>query len=169
MKLTDAQNQQVAAWLEAGLKLSEVQTKLIAEFGVTLTYMEVKFLLSDLSLKPKDPEPVKESTSPLSASASATGAGAGGQSATPGPGPLSEPPAPAAIPGEVTVTVDQLTRAGTMISGKVTFSDGELADWYLDQTGRLGLTPRKADYRPPQGDVMIFQTKLQAAMATSGF
>ncbi len=56
-----------------------------------------------------------------------------------------------------------------MISGKVTFSDGNTAEWYLDQTGRLGIAPAVQGYRPSQEDVMAFQTELQNALAKLGF
>ena len=42
-----------------GAKLSEIQTRLASEFGLKLTYMEVRFLVDDLKLTPKDPEPPK--------------------------------------------------------------------------------------------------------------
>ncbi|MCI0353134.1 MAG: hypothetical protein L0Z53_27255, partial [Acidobacteriales bacterium] len=57
MNLDDAQKQQVMKWVEEGLKLSEIQNKIMSELGLRLTYMEVRFLLDDLKLKPKDKEP----------------------------------------------------------------------------------------------------------------
>ncbi len=56
-----------------------------------------------------------------------------------------------------------------MISGKVTFSDGQLAEWYLDQTGRLGVVPKTAGYKPSAADVQDFQTALQQEVAKLGF
>ena len=50
------------------------------------------------------------------------------------------------------MTVDQIARPGLpWSSGAVTFSDGMSADWYLDQTGRLGWCPnnRVTNLRPP--------------------
>ena len=44
-----------------------------------------------------------------------------------------------------------------LASGKVTFSDGNRAEWYLDQAGRLGLVPQQQGYRPPAADVQQFQ------------
>ncbi len=57
MNLDDAQKRQVSAWIHAGLKLSEIQSRLAAELGVRLTYMEVRLLVDDLKLVPKDVEP----------------------------------------------------------------------------------------------------------------
>jgi len=71
--------------------------------------------------------------------------------------------------GGVSVSVDQLTKPGAMISGKVTFSDGQVADWYLDQTGRLGVVPKQAGYKPTAADVQDFQAALQQEIARLGF
>ena len=59
MKLDDSQRQRVSAWINEGLKLSEIQSRLASEFGLKLTYMEARFLVDDLKLVPKDPEPPK--------------------------------------------------------------------------------------------------------------
>jgi hypothetical protein len=157
MNLDEAQRQQVAAWIAAGAKLSEIQNRLLSEFGAKLTYMEVRFLVDDLKLTPKDPEPPKAVAPP---------AGAPGSTAAPVPSPAD---APLPGTGAVSVSVDQLTKPGTMISGKVTFSDGQNADWYLDQTGRLGVVPKVAGYKPTAADVQDFQAALQQEIARLGF
>jgi hypothetical protein len=69
----------------------------------------------------------------------------------------------------VAVTVDQLTRPGAIISGKVAFSDGQQADWYLDQTGRLSVAPKQQGYKPSAADVQQFQAALQSEIARMGF
>ena len=155
MNLDEAQRKQVADWIAAGAKLSEIQNRLAAEFGIKLTYMEARFLVDDLKLTPKDPEPPKVVAPPAETAKPA------------GAAKLSPEPAPAI--GNVSVSVDQLTKPGTMISGKVTFSDGQLAEWYLDQTGRLGVVPKTAGYKPSAADVQDFQTALQQEVAKLGF
>lgn len=72
-------------------------------------------------------------------------------------------------PGGVSVTVDQVARPGALASGQVTFSDGQLAEWHLDQYGRLGLASQQKGYRPSQEDLMAFQAELQSALAKLGF
>lgn len=74
-----------------------------------------------------------------------------------------------AMAGRVAVSVDQLTRPGALVSGKVTFSDGKGAEWYLDQMGRLGLAPREKGYKPTQSDLMEFQAALQEQLAKLGY
>ena len=56
-----------------------------------------------------------------------------------------------------------------MVSGTVTFSDGKTAVWYLDQQGRLGVTPGEQGYRPPEGDVEEFQVLLDRELQKLGY
>lgn len=160
MTLDDTQRKKVAGWIAEGMKLSEIQNRLAADFGVRMTYMDVRFLVDDLKLTPKDIEPPKPAApaTPLAA--------------TPPPSALNpvaqNPAAPAGAAGGVSVVVDQLTRVGAVVSGKVTFSDGKVADWYIDQTGRLGLAPQQAGYRPAAADVQQFQAALEAELSRLG-
>jgi hypothetical protein len=162
MNLDESQRKKVAEWISQGLKLSEIQNRLNSELGARMTYMEVRLLVDDLKLTPKDIEIPKPVASPLTAAASQPG--------VPVPAaaePIAEPEAvPAA--GGVSVTVDHLARPGALVSGKVTFSDGNRADWYLDQSGRLGLAPQKQGYRPPASDVQQFQVALEAELSKLG-
>ena len=154
MNLDDTQRKKVAGWIADGLKLSDIQNRLASELGVRLTYMEVRLLVDDLKLTPKDPEPAKPAPT-LAAPAAARK----------NPPPASAP----AATGGVSVNVDQVTRPGALVSGKVTFSDGQKADWYLDQMGRLGVVPQQQGYKPSQADVQQFQLALESEMAKLGF
>ncbi len=158
MNLDEAQKKMVAGWIEEGLKLSEIQSKLASELGVQVTYMEVRFLVDDLKLMPKDkevPPPEKIIAAPAAEE--------------PLPGTAPEPDATPQGTGTVSVVVDAVARPGTMVSGNVTFSDGNSAVWYLDETGRLGLAPAQKGYKPTQQDVQAFQTALQNEMQKIGF
>ena len=55
-----------------------------------------------------------------------------------------------------------------MASGTATFSDGVNCPWYLDQFGRLGLTPKDEAYKPSDDDLAEFQKQLQAELQKSG-
>ena len=166
MNLDESQRKKVAEWIKQGLKLSEIQTRLDSELGIRLTYMEVRLLVDDLKLTPKDVERPKPVQSPLSAPADALKSQASSTSTKPSPGMPQAEPTPA--PGGVSLSVDQLARPGAVVSGKVTFSDGNRAEWYLDQTGRLGLVPQQAGYRPPPGDVQQFQIALESELSKMG-
>ncbi len=136
-KLTPEQVEAIRQLAANGATLPDIQRHLKEDQGISITYMDTRFLVLDLNIQlveESKEEPKKEEP------AGAT------------------PPAP----GEVTVTMDQITLPGALISGKVTFSDGETAIWMIDSNGRPGLDPDTAGYRPSQEDVLAFQTQLRA-------
>jgi len=164
MQLTDDQKQIVAGWIEAGASLNDIQKKLQEELELSLTYLDVRLLVSELNLVPKEKEKPKEPEKKAPAGDAADDdtaaaeddaddfaddlAGLGG--------------------GKVSVRIDQIARPNAMISGKATFSDGEKAEWYIDPMGRLGLDPQKPGYRPSEQDVMAFQVELQKLARSQG-
>ena len=158
MNLDEAQRQRVTAWVLQGAKLSEIQTRLAEEFKIKLTYMEVRFLVDDLKLTLKDPEPPKVAAPTAATPAKLT--------AEKNPAPEGTLPASG---GKVSVSVDQITRPGAIISGKVNLSDGQTADWHLDQTGRIAFVPKQQGYKPSQADVQDFQIALQQEVAKLGY
>jgi hypothetical protein len=158
MNLTEDQRQRVTAWVLQGAKLSEIQTRLAEEFKIKLTYMEVRFLVDDLKLTLKDPEPPKVAAPTAATPAKLT--------AEKNPAPEGTLPASG---GKVSVSVDQITRPGAIISGKVNLSDGQTADWHLDQTGRIAFVPKQQGYKPSQADVQDFQIALQQEVAKLGY
>jgi hypothetical protein len=146
MSLTEDQRAAISKWIEQGASLSDIQKRLKEEFQISLTYLETRLLADDLKLALKEPERPIE------------------------PPPLPTPEkAGSPASGKVSVTIDQITRPGAMVSGRTTFSDGQTAEWYLDQTGRLGLNPSTPGYRPSQQDVMDFQVELEKLARNQGF
>jgi hypothetical protein len=159
MVLTDEQKQAVASWIEGGAKPADIQGRLEKEFDIRMTYMEVRFLFDDLKVMPKDPPPPPETpkpTEPESPNAAE-------------PSPFEDPVLPQPGGGKVTVKVDEIMRPGAMVSGKATFSDGKVSEWYLDQYGRLGMVPGEPGYRPPQADMAEFQVALEKELVRLGF
>lgn len=55
--LSPEQKAAVSTWIAAGDNLSAVQKKLREQFQVSMTYMDVRFLVDDLNLTLKDPAP----------------------------------------------------------------------------------------------------------------
>jgi hypothetical protein len=154
MNLDDAQKQTITGWIHEGLKLAEIQKRLSSELGLKLTYMEVRLLVDDLKLVPKDPEPAKPAEAALPA---------------PSPRETVPPPTPSpGDPGRLSLTVDQVTRPGALASGNVTFRDGKQAAWYLDQLGRLGLVPKEQGHKPSAADVQEFQMALERELSRLG-
>lgn len=121
--------------------MSDLQRRLKEDFGHTLTYMDTRFLILDLGIELIEEPKVEK----------------------------KEEEKPAPVPtGVVEVTMDSLTLPGALVSGKVSFSDGETAIWMLDQTGRPGLDPDTAGYKPTPEDIKEFQIQLRALIQKSG-
>ena len=156
-RLTPAQISTVSAWVAEGATLSQIQERLSTQLEVSMTYMDVRFLVDDLNLaliekeEPAKPEEVVTEAAAADAAA---------------------PVAPAETPqgaGIVTVEVDTIAQPHAMVSGHVTFSDGEKADWYIDHQGRPGMAARTPGYRPTPQDITDFQAKLDAALRQAGY
>ena len=105
MNLDESQRKKVSQWVAEGLKLSEIQNRLAAELGLRMTYMEVRFLVDDLKLTPKDTEP----SQPAAAlgTAGATPAAGTRPAKAPAASGAPKPGAGGGAPGGVTVSVDQ--------------------------------------------------------------
>ncbi len=165
MNLDDVQKTQVRAWLEQGLQLSEIQKRLETEFGVRSTYLDVKMLVSDLAILPKDPEPTNRAETPT-----LTPGQAGKPAGKPAASTDSAAQKPSgARPKGVSISVDHLAKPGAIVSGSVTFTDGKTGEWYVDELGRLGLGATESGYRPSQADMRDFQIALEQELARQGF
>lgn len=141
-KLTEDQKNALHRWAAEGATISDLQRQLKEEFSISISYMDARFLVLDLNIQlvePKKDEPKKE-----------------------------EEPVKPEPTGTVTVTMDQLALPGALVSGKVTFSDGETGIWMLDQTGRPGLDLDTPGYRPVQEDIVEFQNQLRDLIQQSG-
>ena len=158
MQLTEEQKQEVVRWIAEGQKLADVQRRLADEFDVRLTYMEARFLIDDLQLTPQDPPEPAPKPQPAPGGPAST-------ADTILPGPLDAPPSGL---GKVALQVDEITKAGTIVSGTVTFTDGGKAAWYLDQMGQLGMNPEQPGYRPPEPDINEFQIALDKELTRLG-
>jgi hypothetical protein len=174
MSLTPEQSATVATWIAAGDNLSAVQKKLREQFQISMTYMDVRFLVDDLNLTLKDPAPKADTSDVTKAKAapSAAKVPAPGDAAEPAAGDddLLEDDALPPGPGSVTVDVDGVTLLpGAICSGSVTFSDGVTGKWMVDQTGRPGFTSiSQPGYRPSPEDAQVFMRELDAALQKKG-
>ena len=192
MTLNDQQREAVARWIAAGDSLANVQRKLSEEFKLSLTYMDVRFLVDDLGLELKSPAPAKPApvipAAPAAEPAAKKGlfdklkdvVGGKREEALPEEPeaelldedlPPEIAPDPAAAPlgaSNVKLEVDRLTRPGSLVSGTVTFSDGVAGKWAMDQYGRLMVDAGKG-YKPSAADVQAFQTELSAQIQRMGY
>src|SRR6476620_3497156 len=103
MQLDEKQKAKVTQWIDEGQKLSEIQTRMEKELGLRMTYLEVRMLVDDLKLKPKDPEPPTPAKQP--------------EPEKPAEGEQTESAEPTGLPGNVKVVVDQIARPGALVSG----------------------------------------------------
>ncbi len=164
--LTPEQKSAVISWIEDGAGLNDIQRKLKDELGVSMTYMDVRFLVLDIGAAIKEkPEPAKPAEPVADA-----GAGVLPSPATADAEPydeLSPNTQHSTLNSDVTepsvsVTLDKVVRAGALASGTVTFSGGVVGNWMLDRMGRLSLTKiSDPDYQPTQEEIMAFQDELQ--------
>lgn len=159
MKLTEEQLKSVAAWFAGGASLDEIQKRLVAEYGVHITYFDLRMVVADLP-QPEEADAASESSESSDSSSSSEASDSSDSSES------SEGESQAA---NVAVTVDALMIPGTMASGDVTFSDGVKGKWYLDQMGRLGLGgDLPQGYRPSPADGAMFQARLMEALRAKG-
>jgi len=151
----DEQKREIAGWVSEGMGLSDIQKKINADFGVVMTYMDVRFLVDDLDLTLVDEdEPVEED------------ADDGNEATEVSPdAPLQEETGS----GGVQVELDAVNPPGAMASGSVVFSDGEKKSWTIDQFGRLALAGGEEGYKPSEEDVVEFQKELDSALRGKGF
>ncbi|RYD34468.1 MAG: hypothetical protein EOP87_09125 [Verrucomicrobiaceae bacterium] len=140
-KLTPEQKDSLHTWAAEGATISDLQKRLKDEFDLSISYMDARFLVLDLDLKLQETKKEEE----------------------------KKPEAPAPVPtGTVDLTMDQVALPGALVSGRVTFSDGESGIWMLDQTGRPALDTDTPGYHPSPEDVTEFQTKLRDVIQKSG-
>ena len=166
--LSEEQKNVVAEWFAAGAGVAEIQKRISAEFGIDLTYLDVRLLVADLP-QPVEPEPVAQEAVPdnLDNPEISDELGDAGTSEAPVLPETPENPAEAAQ-AELSVSVDPLAPPGAIACGSVVFSDGTAGKWVLDQMGRLGLSGLPEGYRPPPEDGAQFQPKLVAALRARG-
>lgn len=127
-----------------GGTLSDLQRHLKEEESLSITYMDTRFLVLDLGIELQEEKKDAQKDQVI-----------GPEAAT-----KEEPQAT----GGVSVSMDTITLPGAMISGKVTFRDGETAIWMIDQSGRPGIDPDTPGYRPTQEDIAEFQIQLRSLL-----
>lgn len=183
--LSEGQKNAVAEWFAAGAGLAEIQKKISAEFGIDMTYLDVRLLVADLP-QPAEPDAQDSGDAPAPAPGDYDDAPVPGgydDDATDSPIDGSRPDASSfetaqsetaqsettqSQLAELSISVDPLAPPGVIACGSVVFSDGTSGKWMLDQMGRLGLSGLPEGYRPSPEDGAQFQPKLLAALRAKG-
>jgi hypothetical protein len=152
MSLSDSQQLSVSTWIQQGKSLADVQRLLREEFSISMTYMDVRFLVDDLDIVLSEPEADESAEGDVKAETA------------------EEAELVEDRNQGVTVDVDVIMRPGTLVSGNVTFSDGVTLGWQLSSAGQLGLVPGdNPEYRPSPDDVQEFQAQLQTVLQQKGY
>ena len=144
----------MASKIAEGVSLSDIQNEVNAKFQQTLTYMDIRILAAGLDIDWQAKAAAKAEEAQKEAEEK--------QEETPA---QEDAPAPAAdaADGKTVVEISKLMRPGTALSGSVKFASGSTADWYIDQTGRLGLENLVGE-KPTQEDIQQFQVELEKAV-----
>ncbi len=144
-KLSPNQLDLVRQWAAQGVDLNGIQKKLVADCGVHMTYMDVRFLLLDHGIE--------------IAAAPETPAPAASAQAAPSP---EVSPAPEAA-GKLQVELDELQIPGTLLSGKAVFPSGIHGAWQIDQMGRFGWSSLSTT--PSPEEMRLFETELRQLLS----
>ena len=141
----------VQSWADQGEGLSGIQKRLAEEMEIKVTYLELRFLLDDLGVQMPDEEVAPQEQSDLDEE-------------------VEEKKEDRKDPkgNNVAVSISKLQRPGAVISGTAQFAGGEQAEWWLDQLGQLGMSPKNKDFRPNDKQMRAFQKELQKAVQSEG-
>ena len=158
MELSDAQKAAVTQWIQEGSSLADVQRSLREDFEISMTYMDVRFLVDDLDIAVAEEEPEPPELSEVEAVEDATAETAEAELVDEGSNCA------------VTVDVDAIMRPGSLVSGTVVFSDGVSLGWQLSAAGQLGLIPGDdPEYRPNPEAAQSVQSQLEEVHRKKGF
>jgi hypothetical protein len=171
MTLTPEQMKAVSEWVAAGDSLYAVQKKLADHLKISMTYMDVRFLVDDLNLQLKDPAPKADASDVSKGPAPKPEAEkkgfiekakeklglAGGDADE-----ADEAPAPSGV----RVTVDKVNlNPNAMASGTVAFAGGVTGKWIVDLQGRPGIVEvSQPGYRPSAAEAQAFMQELSLAL-----
>lgn len=143
MELDAKQKEAVRKWVSEGCNIAEIQKRLDTEFGLSMTYLDVRFLLIDMGLEIKEKKTSDKKISEMYGKKN------------------SELSTHTLSPPRVNVQLDRITRPGYLASGTVSFSDGTKGQWAIDQFGRVMLETAISGYRPSAEDMSEFQGALK--------
>jgi hypothetical protein len=171
MTLTPEQMKAVSEWVAAGDNLYAVQKKLADQLKISMTYMDVRFLVDDLNLQLKDPAPKADASDVSKGPPEKPAAEKKGfiEKAKEKLGLAEGEPEEAddeQPPSGVRVTVDKVNlNPNAMASGTAAFASGVTAKWIVDLQGRPGIVEvSQPGYRPSPAEAQAFMQELSLAL-----
>ena len=133
----------MAEKIAENVSLSDIQTMVNEKFNAHMTFMDIRILASELEVDwrseaEKNP-PSEEEKDPADAENNGNAAD---------------------VPGKTTVELNKIVRPGALASGSVHFASGVYAEWYIDNSGRMGLD-KVTGGKPTEQDIEDFQVEMQ--------
>lgn len=130
----------MAEKIAENVSLSDIQTMVNEKFNAHMTFMDIRILASELEVDwrseaEKNP-PAEEEKAEEKAENTEN------------------------IPGKTTVELNKIVRPGALASGSVHFASGVYAEWYIDNSGRMGLD-KVTGGKPTEQDIEDFQVEMQ--------
>lgn len=150
--ITDEQRDRfIVEKLNQGMPLGDVQKLLADEYGITMTFFDLKLLVADL----EEVDWASQDAARAAGKEAAEADVAGGAE-------VAEE-----TPQGTTVTVNKINRPDVMMSGQVSFASGAKGNWAIDNLGRPTLGLAEGSSQPTEEDVMEFQQELQRVLRGS--
>ena len=183
---TKERDEYIASQLNAGVSLSDVQTKLAQEYGVKMTYFELRMLAMGLAVDWEKQDKPKPAAAPAPVVAAAPQGAVAADDGTDTANdafdaeaeePEAEPAddeeeetddEEAAADGETKIVLDETPHPGAALSGTAVFASGASGKWALSRNGRLGFEPDEGSAEPDENDWQLFQAELQKTTRTTG-
>lgn len=122
------------------ISLSDIQTLVNEKFNTRMTFMDIRILASELEVDWQSEEKA--------------------QAEEVDDNKENEKNEAAAAPAKTTVELNKIVRPGALASGSVHFASGVYAEWYIDNSGRMGLD-KVTGGKPTEQDIEDFQIEMQ--------
>ena len=135
----------MAEKIAENIPLSDIQSMVNEKFNTRMTFMDIRIMASELEVDWQKQEKVEEPVKVEEAK------------------PAEEADAEKA-PAKTTVELNKIVRPGAIASGTVNFASGVYAEWYIDNSGRLGLD-KVVGGKPTEQDIEDFQVEMQKIFA----
>ena len=150
----------LAEMLSNGVSLSDIQKQLRSEKGVTMTFLDLRLIASEIENVDWSKQEPEEKQKEAKKDEPEKGALQDEKDELTGTADQNEA---APVGGATVVEVSKLTRPGTIANGSVKFGSGVKANWMIDQYNRLGLD--KPTGEPTPQDIKEFQVELQKLLS----
>lgn len=134
----------MAERIAENIPLSEIQSMVNEKFNTRMTFMDIRILASELEIdwQANEAEDTQEEDAEVDDKAEKA----------------------EDTPAKTTVELNKIVRPGAIASGSVNFASGVYAEWYIDNSGRLGLD-KVVGGKPTEQDIEDFQVEMQKIFA----